>query len=220
MAHFDEALHRYYDQRANVYDDIYSRSDPGWRKDLETLADEIENALSGRRVLEVACGTGFWTEIVAKTATLIVAVDASERMLELARKRKKRNANVEYVHGDAYSLEEISGKFDAGLANFWFSHVPKSRITEFLSNFHSRLERPAIIFMADNLYVPGIGGQLITKPGVEDTFKLREGSDGWKHEVLKNYYDRDALEQLFSSKASDLKIREMRYFWSVQYMVT
>jgi SAM-dependent methyltransferase len=220
MAHFDEALRRYYDQRANVYDDMYLRSEPDWRRDLEALADEMTKALNGHRVLEVACGTGFWTEIAAKTATLIVAIDASEKMLELARERKKRNANVQYVHGDAYSLEEIPGKFDAGLANFWFSHIPKAKITEFLSNFHSRLERPAIVFMADNRYVRGIGGQLITKPGIEDTFKLRDGSDGSKHEVLKNYYDHEGLEQLFSSGASNLKIHEMRYFWSVQYMVT
>jgi SAM-dependent methyltransferase len=220
MAHFDEALRRYYDQRASVYDDMYLRRDPMWRKDLESLADEMAKALTGRCVLEVACGTGFWTEIAAKTAKRVVAVDSSEKMLELARKRKKRNANVEYVHGDAYSLEEISSKFDAGLANFWFSHVPKSRIEEFLCGFHNRLERSAIVFMADNRYVPGIGGQLITKLGIEDTFKLREGADGSKHEVLKNYYDRETLEQLFTSQASDLKIHEMQYFWSIQYMVT
>ena len=220
MAHFDEALRRYYDQRATVYDGMYLRRDPVWRKDLESLADEMAKALIGRSVLEVACGTGFWTEIVSKTATRVVAVDSSEKMLELARKRKKRNANVEYVHGDAYSLKEVTGKFDAGLANFWFSHIPKSRIEEFLSGFHNKLERPATVFMADNHYVPGIGGQLITKLGIEDTFKLREEADGSKHEVLKNYYDRETLERLFSPQASDLKIHEMRYFWSVQYMVT
>jgi len=220
MAHFDEALRRYYDQRATVYDGMYLRRDPVWRKDLESLADEMAKALIGRSVLEVACGTGFWTEIVSKTATRVVAVDSSEKMLELARKRKKRNANVEYVHGDAYSLKEVTGKFDAGLANFWFSHIPKSRIEEFLSGFHNKLERPATVFMADNHYVPGIGGQLITKLGIEDTFRLREEADGSKHEVLKNYYDRETLERLFSPQASDLKIHEMWYFWSVQYMVT
>jgi SAM-dependent methyltransferase len=220
MANFDEALRKYYDQRANVYDDIYLRRDPAWRKDLETLADDMARALSGHSVLEVACGTGFWTEIAAKTAKHVVAVDVSEKMLELARKRKKRNVNVDYVHGDAYSLEEISGKFDAGLANFWFSHVPKSRIEEFLSSFHHRLERPAIVFMADNRYVPGIGGQLLTKVDIDDTFKLREGTDGSKHGVLKNYYNRDTLERLFSSKTVDLKIQEMKYFWSVKYMIT
>ena len=219
MAHFDEELRRYYDERADVYDDMYLRRDPRWRKNLEALAGEMAKTLKGRSVLEVACGTGFWTEIVAKAAAHVVAVDASEKMLAVARKRKNRSANVEYVHGDAYSLEEISGRFDAGLANFWLSHVPKSRINEFLSNFHNRLERPALVFMADNRYNPGIGGQLIAKAGIEDTFKLRETSDGSKHEVLKNYYDRDTLERLLSPKAAGLKIHETKYFWSVKYLV-
>ena len=220
MAHFDEALRRYYDDRASVYDDMYLRRDSAWRKDLESLADDMAKALIGRNVLEVACGTGFWTEIAAKTATRIVAIDASERMLELARKRERRNVNVDYVLGDAYSLKKVAGKFDAGLANFWFSHVPKSRIEEFLSGFQSKLEKLAIVFMSDNRYVPGIGGQLITKPRIEDTFKLREGADGSRHEVLKNYYDRKTLERIFSPQASGLKIHETQYFWSVHYTVT
>lgn len=219
MVQFDRALRRYYDDRARVYDDMYLRREPAWRKSLEALADEMSNALCGRRVLEVACGTGFWTEVAAKAATHIVAIDASEEMLKIARKRKLRSANVEYVHCDAYSLDEIPGKFDAGLANFWFSHVPKSRINEFLSNFHNRLERPAVVFMADNHLVVGIGGQLIAKVGIEDTFKLREAADGSKNEVLKNYYSSDDLRQLFSPFSSDLKIDETKYFWSVMYTV-
>jgi SAM-dependent methyltransferase len=219
MAHFDEELRRYYDERADVYDDMYLRRDPAWRKNLEVLADEMAKTVKGRSVLEVACGTGFWTEIAAKTAEHVVAVDASEKMLAIARKRKRRSVNVEYIHGDAYSLGEISGRFDAGLANFWFSHVPKSRINEFLSNFHKKLERPAIAFMADNRYNRGIGGRLIIKSGVEDTFKLRETADGSKHEVLKNYYDRDTLELLFSPRAAGLEIQETKYFWWVKYTV-
>jgi len=219
MVHFDEALRRYYDDRASVYDDMYLRRDSTWRRDLESLADEMAKALTGRSVLEIACGTGFWTEIAAKTATRIVAVDASERMLELARIREKRNANVDYILGDAYALKKVAGKFDAGLANFWFSHVPKSRIEEFLSGFESKLEKPSIVFMADNRYVLGIGGQLITKPGIEDTFKLREGADGSEHEVLKNYYDRKTLERIFSHRTPDLKIHETLYYWSVQYAI-
>ena len=223
MAHFDEVLRRYYDEQANVYDDMYSaralmRRDPVWRSEHEALADAMAKALSGRSVLEVACGTGFWTEVVAKAARHVVAIDVSEKMLAIARKRKPPSANVEYTHGDAYALAEIPGEFDAGLANFWFSHVPKSRIDEFLQGFHKKLGRDALVFMADNVYVPGIGGQLVTKRGIEDTFKLREGPDGSKYEVL-NYYNRDTLKRLFSPKTSDLKIHETKYFWRVKYMV-
>jgi SAM-dependent methyltransferase len=219
MAYFDKALRRYYDEQANVYDDMYRRSDPVWRRELEALADAMVNALSGRRVLEVACGTGFWTEIVAKAARHVVAVDVSEKMLRVARKRRMRSINVEYIHGDAYALGKIPGEFDGGLANFWFSHIPKARINEFLDGFHKKLGNTAAVFMADNVYIPGIGGQLITRLEIEDTFKLREASDGAKHEVLKNYYNRDTLKRILSPKTSDLKVHEAKYFWWANYMV-
>ena len=219
MAQFDEALRRYYDEQANVYDDMYMRRDHVWRRELEAVADAMAKALSGRSVLEVACGTGFWTEIVAKAARHVVAIDVSEKMLTIARKRKTPSANVEYIHGDAYALAEIPGEFDAGLANFWFSHIPKARIDEFLQGFHKKLGRTAVVFMADNVYIPGIGGQLITKLGIEDAFKLREGSDGLKYEVLKNYYNRDTLTRLLSPRTLDLKIHETKYFWRVKYIV-
>jgi ubiquinone/menaquinone biosynthesis C-methylase UbiE len=219
MAQFDEELRRYYDEQANVYDDMYMRHDPVWRRELETVTDVMVKALSGCMVLEVACGTGFWSEIVAKVARHVVAFDISEEMLTVARKRKVRSANVEYRRGDAYALAEVSGEFNAGLANFWFSHVPKARIDEFLYGFHKKLGKTAVVFMADNVYVPGIGGQLITKVGIEDTFKLRRASDGAEYEVLKNYYDTDALRRVLSSKTSELKVHESKYFWWVQYTV-
>jgi len=179
----------------------------------------MARTLSGRKVLEVACGTGFWTEIVAKVARRVVAIDVSEKMLTIARKRKPSSANVEYSHGDAYALAEVPGEFDAGLACFWFSHIPKARIDEFLCGFHKKLGKTAVVFMTDNVYVAGIGGQLVTKVGIEDTFKLREGSDRSKYEVLKNYYNRDALRRLLSPRTLDLEVHEAKYFWWVKYRV-
>jgi hypothetical protein len=140
-------------------------------------------------------------------------------MLTIARKRKVRRANVDYRRGDAYALAEVSGEFNAGLANFWFSHVPKARIDEFLYGFHKKLGKNAAVFMADNVYVPGIGGQLITKVGIEDTFKLRKASGGSEYEVLKNYYNTDTLRRLLLSRTSDLKVHEAKYFWWVRYIV-
>jgi ubiquinone/menaquinone biosynthesis C-methylase UbiE len=218
MAHFDEALRRYYDVQARVYDDMYLRKNPAWRRDLEALADGMVKALSGRRVLEVACGAGFWTEAVAKVAEHVVAIDSSQEMLGVARKRTP-SVNVEYRLGDAYAMAEVPGEFDGGLANFWFSHVPKARVDEFLCGFHKKLGKNAVVFMADNMYIQGIGGQLVAKTGIEDTFKLREASDGAKYEVLKNYYDRDALRRLLSPKTSNLEIRETKHFWWVKYDV-
>ena len=219
MADFDETLRRYYDDQAKVYDDMYVRRTRVWQRDLKALADTMVKALSGHRILEVACGTGFWTEIVAKVAEHVVAIDASREMLAVARKRRMPRTNVEYRYGDAYHLLEVSGEFVAGLANFWFSHIPKARVDEFLHDFHKKLGKNAVVFMSDNVYIPGIGGQLITKAGIEDTFKLREGTDGLKYEVLKNYYNRDSLRRILSSKTLNLKISETKYFWWTKYKV-
>jgi len=67
-----------------------------------------------------------------------VAVDTSRKMLAITRKRRTPSAKVVYTHGDAYELAKVPGKFDAGLANFWFSHVPKARVEEFLYGFHKK----------------------------------------------------------------------------------
>jgi len=219
MVHSEENLRRYYDARAKEYENMYKRKEPLWQRELGAIAKVIKEALSGRKVLEVACGTGYWTEITAKVAKYVVAIDASKEMLAIAQKRKPRSTNVEYRHGNAYDLASVPGKFDAGLANFWFSHIPKSRIDDFLHGFHKRLGKAAVVFMADNVYVAGIGGQLLTKPGIEDTFKLREASDGSKDEVLKNYYNYEELWLLLSPKTVNLEVHESNYFWWVKYLV-
>jgi len=51
--------------------------------------------------------------------------------------------------------------------------------------------------MADSLYVPELGGKLITKKGDENTYKLRISKDGSEHLVLKNYFSVDELIRIF-----------------------
>jgi len=72
--------------------------------------------------------------------------------------------------------------------------------------------------MADNVYVPGLGGELITKPRCGDTFKRRGLSDGSQYEVLKNYYSADQLHEIFQPFSSELKIRMGECFWWVSYL--
>ena len=45
-----------------------------------------------------------------------------------------------FALADAYALPEELGRFDAALAVFWWSHVPRQRIDEFLASLHGCLE--------------------------------------------------------------------------------
>jgi SAM-dependent methyltransferase len=212
-------LTEYYGRRAGEYEQIYFRDDPVRQGEQETIATTMQRLFRDRRVLEVACGTGFWTEKISSVVQYLCAVDASLEMLAIARSKALPVDKVEFRQGDAYALDSVPGRFDAAVANFWFSHLPKSRVDEFLAAFHARLVPGAVVFMADNVYLPGIGGELIERPGVADTFKMRTLSDGSRQAVLKNYYSAAELKDILQRLATDLKVHVGQCFWWVSYII-
>ncbi|UUZ81641.1 methyltransferase domain-containing protein [Paenibacillus sp. P26] len=211
-------LQEYYGARAYEYERIYHRNDPDFQQELAILSQQMTGTLLNKSVLEVACGTGYWTERAVKAAKRIVGIDIRPEVLQIAREKGSPEDKVRFELGDAYKLASVPGEFDAGLANFWFSHIPRNRIDDFLTGFHDRLGTGAAVFMADNVYVEGRGGELIVKEDSEDTFKLRELADGSKHEIVKNYYSKEELQRIFKPHAKNLDIFVGSSFWYVSYI--
>ena len=220
MTALEEAnLRRYYDQRAPEYEQIYLPRDQQHGRELGELSRELRDALRGRRVLEVACGTGYWTACAAGVALRVTATDASLAMLTEARE-KSLPANVELLARDAYDLHDLPADFDAGLAMFWLSHVPRARLRAFLDGLHGRLGPGAVVYLADNVYLPGVGGELLPPDEAGDTYKVRRLSHGGRHRVLKNYFSTEELQTLLAPGTSGLVVRAGSYFWSARYRVT
>src|SRR5438093_4209688 len=140
---------RYYARRAAEYDAVYRMA--RWQDDLAILRDMIPVVFTGRRVFEVACGTGYWTVHVARHAARVHAVDLNEETLAIARSRAGDPAVVTFGRADAYApaLAGESHRFDAGLAALWLSHVDRARMGEFLAAFHSHLRAGAPVLMFD-----------------------------------------------------------------------
>jgi ubiquinone/menaquinone biosynthesis C-methylase UbiE len=64
----------------------------------------------GRHVLDLACGEGYNTRILARKGALVVGVDFSKRMIELARQMEaKERLEIGYYVSDAADLKEFSG---------------------------------------------------------------------------------------------------------------
>lgn len=73
-----------------------------------------------RRVLEVGCGDGELAERISRELdTAVVAVDQSERMVELARAR-----GVDAHLGDVQDLDFDDDSFDCAIAAWMLYHVP------------------------------------------------------------------------------------------------
>ena len=215
----EKHLIEYYNRRAQEFESIYHRDDPIRQREQATVASTMRQVLMGRSVLEIACGTGFWTEIASRSAQHIVAIDSSTEMLQIACSKSISADKVQFQHADAYALDSVAGDFDGGLANCWFSHIPKKRINEFLLGFHKRIGRGASVFMADNVYMQGVGGELISQFDSEDTFKMRELSNGSRHKVLKNYYTAYQIQQILAAFTFNLNIHMGSCFWWVSYNV-
>lgn len=208
----------YYKNRAFEYEKIYFRDDPVRQREQQKIATAIQKTCKNKHVLEIACGTGYWTQYLSQTARKITATDAVDSMLKIAQE-KKYHCPITFQKEDAYRLSFSDHAFEEGLANFWFSHVPKKKINAFLNEFHRVLKKKSPVFFADNVYIPGIGGTLITKPHDENTYKKRVLENGSTHLVLKNYYSSDELTTLFQPYGTIIDLYHGKCFWYITYLL-
>src|SRR5207302_8191007 len=75
----DEQLPGYYAARAAEYERIYEK--PERQRDLARLRELIPAYFAGRDVLDVACGTGYWTQWIAPGARRVTAIDINVETL-------------------------------------------------------------------------------------------------------------------------------------------
>ena len=206
-------MQRYYEARAAEYDRVYLK--PERQADLRDIERWLENLLVDETVLEIACGTGHWTQFIAAVAAHVVGVDSAAQTLAIARQRLALD-KVELLRCDAYCLPAQLGQFTAAFAGFWFSHVPKSRRLEFLRGVQARLQQGRTLVMLDNRYVAASSSPLSRTDAAGNTYQQRLLDDGSRHEVLKNFPSQAELLSWFESLGLRCRFREWQYFWSVE----
>ena len=208
-------MQSYYADRAPEYDSVYAK--PERQADLRLIEAWLPEVFRGRTVLEIACGTGYWTQFIAPVATEVVALDASPETMQIAKERVPPG-KVEFVVGDAYALPDLGRKFAGGFAGFWHSHVPKSRVREFLRGLHARLEPGAKVVLLDNLFVAGSSTPISERDDEGNTYQTRKLRDGTTHRVLKNFPTESELRSITEGLCSELRYRTWQHYWAVEYV--
>ena len=203
----------YYAARAKDYDNIYSK--PERQNDLQDVRAWLTAALAGRTVLEIACGTGYWTQFYAPSAQRVVALDAANETLVIAAERL--SPNVQLLEADAFDLPAFDISFDAAFAGFWWSHISRKDIVRFLSGLHASLEPGAKIIILDNRFVPGSSTPIAEQDAAGNTYQLRALQDGSMHRVLKNFPAKEQLLADISPYAESCQYHEWAYFWAIEY---
>jgi demethylmenaquinone methyltransferase/2-methoxy-6-polyprenyl-1,4-benzoquinol methylase len=189
----------YYKRRAAYYERVYHK--PERQHDLRTMEAWLAPVFAGRRVLEVACGTGWWTPYGAHDARRWLATDLNPETMEIAR-AKAMPACVEFRTVDAFSFADIGNEtFDGAFAGCWWSHLTLQQLPGWLATLHATLEPGARVVMLDNSFV-----QTSSTP-----------DDGSVHEVVKNFPTPEQAFAALGPRARDPQWTAYTHYWLLSY---
>lgn len=171
---------------------------PGQRE----LLAAIEASLPAGDVLELACGSGVWTERLARSAASVTAVDGAPEMLALARTRVGSRATaVRFVEADLFSWRP-SRRYDAVWFGFWISHVPEERFEAFWRVVADALAPGGRVFFFDDNHRPD--EELVE--GAASPIVERRLHDGSRFRVVKIPYRPEQLEKRLQSLGWDVTV--------------
>jgi len=207
-------LIEYYHRRAASYDNLYHR---GERKEtLDEVAGILQKIFSGKEVMEIACGTGYWTERIAHTATSIFAIDINEAMLNIAKARTYAENNVTFSSGDFYRLK-LQKKFESLFAGFIWSHIPLQELDDFVQLMQSYVASNGELVFIDNNFVEGSSTPIVRTDEFGNTYQQRKLEDGETFTIIKNFPDEKFIREKLEGKVQLLNFIKLKYYWILHF---
>lgn len=197
----------FYDAHASEYEDaLYRRGrwDYGdeenkkWLQEFNDVKKTVETIILNRsigRALDVACGTGYWSRVLSLAGYNVHGIDSSPRMLNRAME-VCQNMNVTFELADAFNYKTIS-KYDLILLGCWISHIPRSLLSEFMSNINRLLEENGTIIIIDHLPFAGTFAKdsLLTEDPSEVVERVAPSGDKFK--IAKVFWKENDLKDIF-----------------------
>lgn len=203
----------YYARLADSYEEIYDA--PGRQDDLEVLQERVEEVLQEHRVLELACGTGYWTAHIASSVESVLATDINPAMLTVAQS-KELPGNVQFALADAGKLllsGALDGPFSACFAAFWWSHVKREDQSAWLDALRAKLGKDALLVLIDDSYIEDDLMPIARTDAEGNTYQIVGMPDGERFEVLKNFPTDSALRKKFAHAAKEIRVLRLEHYW-------
>jgi SAM-dependent methyltransferase len=203
---------RYYDERAAEYDDWWYRRnafDEGpdanarWLAEAGLVDDALGVAGLAGDVLELAAGTGIWSQKLLKSARTLTLVDGSAHML--ARNPATADRRVRTVRADIFAWR-AERTFDAVLFGFWISHVPRDLFPGFMQSVSGHLRPGGKFFFVDNSRRPEASAPHVV--GQQGELMTRRLANGKTSTIVKNYYSMDEITSACVKASLTVKVYE------------
>jgi len=206
------ALAEYYRKRAAEYDAFYA--DPARQPDLAELRDWLAARARGRRILELAAGTGYWTAVAAPVAATITATDINAETLAIAGGRGL-GAHVCLVPADVWNCRTwrtVRSRHGTSLV------VASAETGAWPVPGTVRRAAGTAGDAADDRREFGgwVGAPILRRDAAGDTWQRRWLDSGERFEIVKNYPDAAELEERVGAVCEDVRILQLRHFWALE----
>jgi len=187
-------MNEYYRENVPYHDECMSYTDNlSMEKLLAPIIRRVEKDIKGKDVLEIACGTGNWTQVLSKRARSVVATDINEAYLIEAKRKPYQKDNIVFKVADAYTLDGIDRNFNLAFASDFWSHIPKSRVRKFIETLHSKLLPASKVIMIDMLRRPELDKMFSHIDEEGDMIHRRTLPNGKEYQVVKNFPEEKEL---------------------------
>lgn len=205
----------YYRKRAKEYEMVYQK--PERQGDLKKLKRILKKEFTNQNVLEMACGTGYWTAVIAPQTRSVLGIDINDSVLEIARQKKYGKAKVDFKQMAYQDLRKTENSFDAIFGGFIWSHIPKQERATFLSLCFGQLKRGGALIFIDNQYVEGNSTPISRMDEFGNTFQIRQLQSGEEFEVIKNFPNQQTLLQEIGERGKNLEWTTLDYYWLAKF---
>jgi demethylmenaquinone methyltransferase/2-methoxy-6-polyprenyl-1,4-benzoquinol methylase len=191
----------YYRARSNEYDEWFFRQgrynrgpelNQLWFNEIEALRREVDSFKPADDILELACGTGIWTQFLLRYSDRITAVDASPEVIAVNKERTK-SPKVRYIEADLFNWQP-DNKYDVVFFAFWLSHVPPERFASFWRSVEKALKPQGRVFFIDSRFEQTSTAKNHVLENHQDTVIKRRLNDGREFNIVKVFYETKELE--------------------------
>jgi SAM-dependent methyltransferase len=207
----NDPVTRYYASSTQAADAALSRAERA--NDLSKVRERIAQLVRGQSVLELACGTGYWTEVIAATADKVLATDILDEMITRAQTRRFPEGKVAFRRVDGLDLPEDLGAFSCVFIGFWWSHLKRDEQDALLAQLRERLGHGVTLILLDDAYVEGSSTTIARTDAQGNTYEIVAAPDGERFELPKNYPADSALRKRLGGEVREIRIERLTYYW-------
>ena len=207
----------YYRARAGEYDQWalrQGRYDYGpelnklWADQLAEVRQALQRCGPVDAALELACGTGIWTQALLELAGCVHALDAAPEMLAINR-AKLQSERVRYEQVDLFAWEP-QREYDLVFCGFWLSHVPPETLPGFLGKVARALRPGGRFFLVDSRRDANSGAVDAMPDNYysDEIEHERVLNDGRRFTIVKVFHEPESLGAILAAQGLQPALRE------------